>query len=186
MITYDSIDSARADKARAAGKAVEIWEAYINGSRCYVLATNKASEAAHPIARKQLLAMGVTIIAGHNLLTDAEQLVADAADRAAREKDENTIDVYLSSRGWGDYSPVAPSLDLRLTDEVLISLCRAELIAEYDVDTPNLTDAEIINRLAQARHKLQARNNPEPAVEHGIGYCNSCGTYCYGDCEAQK
>ena len=35
---------------------------------------------------------------------------------------------------------------------------------------------------------LSLRNQkPEPVIEevkHGFGYCNKCGTYCYGDCEA--
>jgi len=186
MKTYQSAEDARAAIAGAQGAAKYIWEIDYNGVRCYAIGScsaatiigGKNTYAKNAWAR--LLEQGVTLISGHGLLTMEQSEAKEQQDQLQREIDANSIGVYLSSRGWGDYSPVKPLLDLRRADAELIIDCRKALVEATDVDQCNQSDAEIIKALAEARLLLARRNAPEPV--RGKGYCYACQTYCYGDC----
>jgi len=108
--------------------------------------------------------------------------------RQCKELETNTISVYLSSRGWGDYSPVEWSGDGRRPDVEILAECRHLLATGHDVDDPRQSDEQILTAI----HNARARKADEPrrkkeAEEYydrdmGAGYCYSCQTWCYGDC----
>ena len=62
--------------------------------------------------------------------------------------------VTLSSRGWGDYSPCAWSGDISRPDEDILAECRRLLSTERDVDDRDLTDDDILAKIAAARQEL--------------------------------
>ena len=64
-----------------------------------------------------------------------------------------TTKIYLSSRGWGDYSPVEWAGDLSKSDAEIIAECRAMLDRANDVDTP-LSNEQIAAKVAEARAKV--------------------------------
>ena len=100
--------------------------------------------------------------------------------------------VYLSARGWGDYSPVQWTGDLSRPDVEIISECQALLAAGHDVDRPHQTDEEIADEIAAARESLRtaparaAEIHEHEAKRRRDGYCDRCGSYCYGDCTASQ
>jgi hypothetical protein len=172
MKTYKNIDEARADKNRCNGGAKQVWMIDNNGDRCYVLASAPADRWIGKPRGKN----GIIVLAGYDILSAKEKAEAEAEEK-------NTIEVYLSSRGWGDYSGVAPELDMRKPEAELIAACRLALSAEDDIDQPDQSDAEILAAINAARTKLARRNAPPaPAPIYGPGYCFSCESYCYGDC----
>ena len=59
--------------------------------------------------------------------------------------------VYLSSCGWGDFSPVTWDGDLSLADDAIILACRGELDRGIDVDLPNPSDDEILEKVNKER-----------------------------------
>lgn len=98
-------------------------------------------------------------------------------------KNNNTIEITLSSRGWGDYSNCTYYADLRKNDTELIAGCRKELNDAIDVDNKNLSDSELLEKISAAR--LKHADSLKPIIEEepkGNGYCYSCKTYCCGDC----
>lgn len=98
---------------------------------------------------------------------------------AAAESAKHQARIYLSSRGWGDYSPAAWVGDIRRSDAEILAECREEL-ERPDVDK-QLSDVEILAAIASARAEIAA-----PRVELTVGtestVCPYCGTHCYGDC----
>jgi len=66
---------------------------------------------------------------------------------AERETLKHTIEVYLSSRGWGDYSPVTVKIDTRKSEAEWIKTARHALEIENDVDEKNMTDDEILSKI---------------------------------------
>lgn len=111
----------------------------------------------------------------HNIKTDEELAEEEAILK-------NTVEIYLSSRGWGDYSPVKCNCDLRKSDSELLKQCRDALNSETDVDSQNQSDEEILSKISSARSKHATPvKKPEP-VKYGPGYCYSCESYCFGDC----
>ncbi len=76
-----------------------------------------------------------------------------AARAAAAEAEANQITIHLSSRGWGDYSPVAWTGDRRRpTAEILVE-CQALLKNGHDVDQPNQTDDAVTSLIEAAKRK---------------------------------
>ena len=117
------------------------------------------------------------------------KVAADAAVLAgveARKAVERVqVEIYLSSRGWGDYSGVAWRGDITRPDTEIIAECQALLAAGTDVDTPNQSDAQLLVRISIARATWQVRQDAAklpPRPRHGPGYCYNCETYCDGDC----
>lgn len=78
-------------------------------------------------------------------------------------KDKQIVSVELSSRGWGDYSPVVWRGDIMRPDAEILSECRAALTRGHDVDFANQSDADILAKISSARTKLQNKADAEQA-----------------------
>ncbi len=115
-----------------------------------------------------------------------EELKEEA--RIEREKAAKTARIHLSSRGWGDYSPVEWTGDITRPDAEILAECRAELENGHDVDTPNQSDADLLKKIAQARKEWANKPAQEKRAEAEIkrlvdsGYCFNCESWCHGDC----
>lgn len=113
------------------------------------------------------------------------------ADRKAIEE-AKIVTIYLSSRGWGDYSSCEWIGDITRPDADILAECKRLLTTEYDVDQPNQSDDEIMGKINKARADWQtapARKAAREAMEAEdirrkieTGYCFSCETWCNGDC----
>ena len=107
---------------------------------------------------------------------------------AARIIAANTISIYLSSRGRGDYSALEWTGDQRRPDAEILAECKRLLATGSDVDERNQTADEIVAKITAARaRKADEPRRRKEAEEYynqdmGAGYCYSCQTYCYGDC----
>lgn len=112
--------------------------------------------------------------------------------KAEAELKAKTVRIYLSSRGWGDYSPVEWLGDITRPDAEIISECKQRLAAAYDVDHPNQSDDELLAKIAKARRdwetlparRAAAEKAEQEDIAHKVksGYCFNCESYCYGDC----
>ena len=92
---------------------------------------------------------------GVEVLTLDEYNSRTAGDRAAKaEIEKYTKTIHLSSRGWGDYSPVEWVGDVRRPDTEIIAECRTRLDNSYDIDA-RPTDAEIAEKIASARGEIK-------------------------------
>jgi len=107
---------------------------------------------------------------------------------AARILAANTVTIYLSSRGWGDYSGLEWTGDQRRADAEILAECKHLLATGHDVDESKQTDEQILSKIASARaRKADEPRRAKEAEEYynrdmGAGYCYSCETHCYGDC----
>lgn len=124
--------------------------------------------------------------------THPAKLVKDAQDAIKREQERKQVTIYLSSRGWGDYSPVEWMGDITQPDAEILAECKSELTTGYDVDQPDQTDDQILTRITTAREKWEKEPERRAAmeaaeaadIEHKIktGYCFNCESWCHGDC----
>ena len=113
-----------------------------------------------------------------------------AAEKAAEQAKQ--VRIYLSSRGWSDYSACEWIGDITRPDSEILAECRHRLSTEYDVDLPNQSDEEIMGEITEARNNWETaptRKAAREAVEAEdirrkveTGYCFNCGTWCHGDC----
>ncbi len=110
------------------------------------------------------------------------KLTADKKEAAKKEQERKMVTIYLSSRGWGDYSPVEWHGDITRPDEEILAECKKAMSSAYDVDQPDQTDGEIISKITDARKKWEMPEEPAREITHGPGYCYFCESYCYGDC----
>ena len=111
------------------------------------------------------------------------------AEKAAKQTKQ--VRIYLSSRGWGDYSSCEWVGDITRTNDVILAECK-NLLTQIDVDKPNQSDEELVGRIRKARADWEdapARGAEREAAKAGdirrkveTGYCFYCGTWCYGDC----
>lgn len=110
--------------------------------------------------------------------------LAEDAKRAKKEiEDKKIVKIYLSSRGWGDYSSLEWVGDITRPDAEILRECKELLANGHDVDKPNQSDDDILRLVQEAREDWATpREVAETEIEHGVGYCYSCETYCYGDC----
>jgi hypothetical protein len=105
---------------------------------------------------------------GTEVLTPAEADARLAPQRAAEEETRKyTRTIYLSGRGWGDYSPVEWTGDVRRPDAEIIAECRAMLDRSSDLDDPQ-TDEQIAGKLTQARATLQAEQDAKQVADDRI------------------
>lgn len=95
---------------------------------------------------------------------------------------KKTRRIYLSSRGWGDYSPVEWIGNITRPATEIFAECKHLLETGYDVDRPDLPDEKILADIYAEKNKYENPPAPIPEPNHGPGYCYSCETYCYGDC----
>lgn len=180
MTLYETLEAARAaSKANSQVESIVEIEHNTQGQK-FICLTCPAEYLRRHIKKNPMPEI-VKIIASHSIRTPEEQ-----EEIAAREN--NTKEIFLSSRGWGDYSPCTYRADLRKSDDEILAGCRAELIACNDVDQPNQSDAEILAAIANVRAKYAKQKTTisqeiKKMIEHGIGYCYSCETYCCGDCD---
>lgn len=85
-----------------------------------------------------------------------------AEEERKREKIEaRQIKVYLSSRGWGDYSPVEWIGDREKPTAEIVAECQKRLTEGYDVDQPKQTDAEIAEKVDQAKQDSLSKQEAE-------------------------
>jgi len=116
-------------------------------------------------------------------------------DRKAAEKEAEKakqVRIYLSLRGWGDYSACEWHGDITRPDAEILAECRKLLATEHDVDQPNQSDEELTDKIIKARSQWQAAPARKAAFKAAeaedirrkiaSGYCFSCETYCHGDC----
>ena len=110
--------------------------------------------------------------------------------KAEEEKTEKRkqVRIWLSSCGWGDYSPVEWIGDITKSDKEILSECKSALIMGHDVDSASQTDAEILGKINAARTKWEGAPARKAAIKEDIenkistGYCFNCESYCDGDC----
>lgn len=109
--------------------------------------------------------------------------LAEDAKKAEKEiETKKIVKIYLSSRGWGDYSSLDWTGDITRPDADIIKECRELITTGHDVDKCNQSDEDILKLIHEARSKWAAPKLPPVEINHGHGYCYSCETYCYGDC----
>jgi hypothetical protein len=110
---------------------------------------------------------------------------------AMTKRDAKRVTIILSTRGWGDYSPLKVEIDISRPDCEIIADCRKALEEGHDVDHCDQSDEEILEKVNKARQKLNApapqktdREDAEREIQRKIkaGYCFSCESYCHGDC----
>jgi len=82
-----------------------------------------------------------------------------AAIDKKREKEENSIRVWLSSCGWGDYSPVTVTIDRRDSPTEWLSAAREAFIDEHDVDHPNQSDKDLMDKIMQEVSKFDEKKD---------------------------
>jgi len=80
--------------------------------------------------------------------------------------------IFLSMRGWGDYSNLEWRGDINRPDADILAECRHLLETGHDVDDPNQSDADILAKIAEAREKIAA---PVPAETTETCKCDRCG-----------
>jgi len=62
--------------------------------------------------------------------------------------------IYLSARGWGDYSPVEWTGDLDRPEAEIVAECQVLLARAVDVDEPTQSDEQIGVKILLARQAL--------------------------------
>jgi len=125
--------------------------------------------------------------AAHPVKLAEDQAAAEKAAKKAKQ-----VRIYLSSRGWGDYSSCEWYGDITRPDDEILAECRKRLQTDYDVDQPNQTDEEILQKIINAREKWGGRKEREKALAKAeaediqnkvdTGYCFNCESWCHGDC----
>ncbi len=115
-------------------------------------------------------------------------------EEAAEKKQEQAkvVKIYLSSRGWGDYSKVEWVGNITRSYTEILAECKNLLASEHDVDHPNQSDSQLIQKIIEARSKWEKAPAREAAREKAekedtqrkieTGYCFGCETWCHGDC----
>ena len=103
-----------------------------------------------------------------------------------------TVKIYLSSRGWGDYSSLEWRGDITRPDSEILAEYRNLLTNGHDVDERNQTDDEILGKIAVARSAWESVPDRKADREKAeaedtqrkieTGYCFACESYCHGDC----
>jgi hypothetical protein len=128
-----------ADKMAAAGYTKEQMAKWIKAGRL----TEAAACALH---------MGDN--GATQVLTPAEAEALLAPQRAAEEQTRKyTRTIHLSGRGWGDYSPVEWTGDIRRPDAEIVAECHKLLDGANDIDEPQ-TDEQIAGKITEAREDL--------------------------------
>ena len=125
--------------------------------------------------------------------THPAKIATDKAAAIKATEDAKTVKIYLSSRGWGDYSPCEWIGDITRPDTEILAECKHLLATQHDVDQrTNQSDADLLTKIDQARdnwEKAPASKAAREAAENkdiqrkiDTGYCFFCESWCYGDC----
>jgi hypothetical protein len=128
-------------------------------------------------------------LAAYIAQVEAEDKIEQAVRAEAAKK---TVNIYLSSRGWGDYSACEWTGDITRTDAEILAECRTQLQTGHDVDRAGQGDDEILSKITIARTLWATKDERRDAYRRAeaedirskieSGYCFSCGTWCHGDC----
>jgi len=94
-----------------------------------------------------------------------------ASIEAGRIKRENSIVVYLSSRGWGDYSPVEITIDRRDGPPVWLKAAKDAFLGKDDVDRPGQPDDELMGRIMKEVAKFDKKASDKAEREKHISDC---------------
>jgi len=121
-----------------------------------------------------------------------DKLKADEQAAVEKKEQEKIVTVYLSSRGWGDYSPCEWRGDITRPDNEILAECRHALDSGHDVDKHDQTDEQLLDLISKAKNKWisaparkAAREKAEAEdIQRKIdsGFCFACETWCHGDC----
>lgn len=87
-----------------------------------------------------------------------------------RRREERTVEIVLSTRGWGDYGVVKWKGDITRPAEEIAKECRRSLDNATDLDR-NLTDAEIANEIKKARDAYNAKQAKREASAAHVADC---------------
>lgn len=79
-----------------------------------------------------------------------------AAIAIEKENRANSIEVHLSTRGWGDYSSLNVTIDRRDNDKIWLDAAKKAFEGVHDVDHPNQTDDELLEKINAAVEKFDA------------------------------
>ena len=124
--------------------------------------------------------------------SDLEALV-DKLIAEEKEAEAKSVEIRLSSRGWGDYSPCTWIGDITRPDEEILAECRDRLLNGHDVDLRDQTDEEILAKISAARQEwitrparlaaaaLAREKDLQDKIDNG--YCFNCESYCQGACD---
>jgi len=93
----------------------------------------------------------------------AEKAAAMAAYEVKLETERNTVKVYLSSRGWGDYSPAEIYVDVRNVDEAGWLEAARKALSQPDTDL-KLTDDDILAKVYEEIAKKEAKEGKKKAA----------------------
>jgi len=70
--------------------------------------------------------------------------------KTTNETVERLVKFYLSSRGWGDFCPVEITVDYEIDPQDYLAQAREVINSSHDVDFPNQTDEELLEKLKKA------------------------------------
>lgn len=110
-------------------------------------------------------------------------------DRTAEDEAANRITIYLSSRGWGDFSPVEWTGDRRTPTAEIVAESRRLLSTGNDVDLPDRAEAELAVIVEEAKRASLKRDNERRAfgaeLESTVVPADAVAAYraCKGDPE---
>ena len=79
------------------------------------------------------------------------KIATDQAEATRKIEQAKIVTIYLSSRGWGDFSPCEWTGDITRPDAEILTECKSLLINGHDVDHSNQSDEQILNLITAAR-----------------------------------
>lgn len=105
---------------------------------------------------------------GEVLLWDDFKARRDPIEKArylAEKKAEMTrFSVHLSSRGWGDFSPVQWVGDISTDESAIVADCQALLASEHDADEPSQSDEKILAKVRKAKADFYAKRKADTEI----------------------
>lgn len=184
MTIHQTLSAARdAAKANAAIAAI-IEIDHATAGRCYIGCKVGRAILQRGLDREPMPEI-IRLVAEHTTQTP-EEIVAQ------QEQARRQVTIYLSSRGWGDYSPVEWTGDITRPDAELLAECRERLAQANDVDQPNQSEADLLAKIMVARQAWidaptkraaqEAAEQADRASKRASGYCYACESWCFGDC----
>lgn len=90
------------------------------------------------------------------------------AQKAQKAQAEKKIKIHISSRGWGDYTPVEWTGAVDTPTATILTESKQLLANGHDVDERNQTDSELIEKINEAKTlwtKKQAQKAKKKAAE---------------------
>lgn len=80
-----------------------------------------------------------------------------ARDEAIQRERANTMEVYVSPRGWGDYSPLIWRGPADRPTGQIMAECRKMIAESWDVDFANQSDEELAAKIEKAKTEAAER-----------------------------